>query len=171
MGFFARLWRALAGPRARRTAPVADDPGDDALGEDAATGADGIAVVPIEAELDLHHFSPRDLPSVVDEYVRAAHAKGLREVTLIHGRGKGVARARVARVLERHPLVLRFAPAGGARALGATVAWLTPGRRGGSGPGAGRASSGGGRGDGGGVLSYDEDTPALPPKPPPSAAT
>ena len=33
-----------------------------------------------------------DVPSVVDEYVRAAHQAGLREVRLIHGRGTGVQR-------------------------------------------------------------------------------
>jgi DNA-nicking Smr family endonuclease len=45
--------------------------------------------IPIESELDLHTFSPRDIPSVVDEYVRAAHEAGLRELRLIHGRGRG----------------------------------------------------------------------------------
>src|SRR3954466_1845301 len=41
--------------------------------------------IPIEPSLDLHAFLPRDIRSVVDEYVRAAHAAGLREVRLIHG--------------------------------------------------------------------------------------
>jgi hypothetical protein len=47
--------------------------------------------IPIEASLDLHAFAPRDVKSVVEEYVNAAHEAGLREVRLIHGRGKGVA--------------------------------------------------------------------------------
>jgi DNA-nicking Smr family endonuclease len=64
--------------------------------------------VPIEAELDLHTFSPRDIPSVVEEYVRAAHEAGLRQVRLIHGRGRGVQRAIVQQTLERHPLVAEF---------------------------------------------------------------
>jgi hypothetical protein len=42
--------------------------------------------VPIEAELDLHAFSPRDIRSVVEEYVSAAAAAGLREVRIVHGR-------------------------------------------------------------------------------------
>ena len=33
--------------------------------------------VPIEPELDLHTFSPRDIPSVVEEYINAAHEAGL----------------------------------------------------------------------------------------------
>ncbi|MCU0255187.1 MAG: Smr/MutS family protein [Vicinamibacterales bacterium] len=65
-------------------------------------------VVPIEHELDLHAFAPRDVPSVVDEYLRAAREKGLREVRLVHGRGKGVQRAVVHRLLSGHPLVDGF---------------------------------------------------------------
>lgn len=65
--------------------------------------------IPIEAELDLHTFEPRDVASVVEEYVNEAHAAGLREVRLIHGRGKGVQRAIVQQALERHPLVESFA--------------------------------------------------------------
>ena len=64
--------------------------------------------VPIERELDLHPFAPRDIPSVVDEYVRAAYAQGLRELRLVHGRGKGIQRGIVQQVLERHPLVESF---------------------------------------------------------------
>ena len=79
--------------------------------------------VPIEDSLDLHAFNPRDIRSVVDEYVRAAHAAGLREVRLIHGRGTGVQRGIVQAALERHPLVSTFDDAPGAH-LGATVATL-----------------------------------------------
>ena len=48
--------------------------------------------IPIEDSLDLHPFAPRDIPSVVEEYIRAAHERGLKEVRLIHGRGRGVQR-------------------------------------------------------------------------------
>lgn len=79
--------------------------------------------VPIESELDLHAFQPRDIPSVVDEYVRAAHEAGLHEVRLIHGRGIGVQRGAVHRVLSQHPFVDRFFDAPESH-LGATVALL-----------------------------------------------
>ena len=59
--------------------------------------------IPIEGSLDLHAFAPRDVASVVDEYVTAAHEAGLREVRLIHGRGKGVQRGIVQQALENHP--------------------------------------------------------------------
>ena len=79
--------------------------------------------VPIEAALDLHPFAPRDIKSVVEEYVNAAHDAGLREVRLIHGRGKGVQRGIVQQALEHHPLVVEFWDAGETH-LGATVARL-----------------------------------------------
>ena len=79
--------------------------------------------LPIEPVLDLHAFAPRDVASVVDEYVRAAHEAGLREVRLIHGRGTGVQRGIVQNALERHPLVEAFYDAPDSH-LGATVARL-----------------------------------------------
>jgi DNA-nicking Smr family endonuclease len=79
--------------------------------------------LPIEDVLDLHTFRPQDITSAVDEYVRAAHAAGLREVRLIHGRGKGVQRGMVQAALEQNPLVAAFDDAPGTH-LGATVAVL-----------------------------------------------
>ncbi|HKT80784.1 MAG TPA: Smr/MutS family protein [Vicinamibacterales bacterium] len=79
--------------------------------------------IPIEDHLDLHAFPPRDIPSVVEEYVRAAHEAGFREVRLIHGRGKGVQRGIVQAALERHPAVESFYDAPESH-LGATVAHL-----------------------------------------------
>jgi DNA-nicking Smr family endonuclease len=79
--------------------------------------------IPIEPVLDLHAFAPRDVASVVEEYVYAAHEAGLREVRLIHGRGKGVQRGIVQQVLDRHPLVAEFRDAHETH-LGATVARL-----------------------------------------------
>jgi len=81
--------------------------------------------VPIEDSLDLHAFAPRDIVDVVEEYVRAAHAAGLREVRLIHGRGRGVQRGLVQRALDRHPLVESFWDDDRSH-LGATVAQLVP---------------------------------------------
>ena len=64
--------------------------------------------LPIEAELDLHSFAPRDMASVVEEYIRAAFEAGLRDLRIVHGRGRGVQRATVQRALDRHPLVAEF---------------------------------------------------------------
>ncbi len=67
--------------------------------------------LPIEDALDLHTFAPRDVASVVEEYLGEAVAHGFREVRLIHGRGIGVQRDIVRAVLGRHPLVESFADA------------------------------------------------------------
>ena len=87
--------------------------------------------VPIEGALDLHAFAPRDIKSVVEEYVNAAHEAGLREIRLIHGRGKGVQRGMVQQTLERHPMVEQFWDAAESH-LGATVARLYPAVRAGN---------------------------------------
>lgn len=79
--------------------------------------------IPIEVEIDLHAFAPRDIPSVVEEYINAAATAGLREVRLIHGRGRGVQRGIVQAVLERHARVLEFWDDPAAH-LGATIARL-----------------------------------------------
>ena len=81
--------------------------------------------VPVEGTLDLHAFAPRDVKSVVEEYVTAAHEAGLGEVRLIHGRGKGVQRGIVQAALEAHPLVEEFWDANESQ-LGATIARLRP---------------------------------------------
>jgi DNA-nicking Smr family endonuclease len=65
-------------------------------------------ILPIEDSLDLHTFAPRDAPSVVEEYLRQAAARGFSEVRLIHGKGKGVQRAVVQTLLDGHPLVSRY---------------------------------------------------------------
>ena len=80
--------------------------------------------IPIEHELDLHAFPPRDIASVVDEYIDAAAAAGLREVRVVHGRGRGVQRGIVQAALERHARVAEFWDDHESH-LGATVARLT----------------------------------------------
>ena len=84
-------------------------------------------ILPIEDRLDLHPFSPKDVPSVVEEYIDQCVKLGVQEIRLIHGRGKGVQRRIIRSFLEKHLHVLSFkdAPleAGG---WGATVVALRP---------------------------------------------
>ncbi len=82
-------------PDARGTADETDDTPPD----------EDLVVLPIEDHIDLHPFAPRDIPSVVEEYVWQCHEEGLREVRIIHGRGKGVQRRIVQSALEKNPLV------------------------------------------------------------------
>jgi DNA-nicking Smr family endonuclease len=89
--------------------------------------------IPIEDAIDLHAFSPRDIVSVVDEYLNAAHEAGFAVVRLIHGRGIGAQRAAVQRLLRSHAVVESFWDAPESH-LGATLVRLrTP-----SGPPQGR---------------------------------
>jgi DNA-nicking Smr family endonuclease len=71
-------------------------------------GEEEAVELPISGELDLHAFAPRDIPSVVEEYVRACRERGVLTLRLVHGRGKGVQRAVVRRVLANLPGVASF---------------------------------------------------------------
>lgn len=82
--------------------------------------------MPIEDSLDLHSFLPRDVPSVVSEYLDAARAR-FREVRLIHGRGIGVQREVVRALLARREDVERYLDAPEDRGgRGATVVVFRP---------------------------------------------
>ena len=87
------------------------------------TDDDDPVAIPIEDALDLHAFAPRDVVSVVDEYLQEAQRAGFATVRLIHGRGKGVQRAAIHRLLRDHALVARFWDAPEAH-LGATLVEL-----------------------------------------------
>ena len=81
--------------------------------------------IPIEESIDLHLFRPGETRAVVEAYLEAAQEAGMREVRVIHGRGRGVQRAQVTRILERDPRVLHFADAPGDRGgWGATLVRL-----------------------------------------------
>ena len=67
--------------------------------------------VPVEGSIDLHAFAPRDVVSVVEEYLEAAARHRFREVRLIHGKGTGAQRASVRALLARHPLVESYTDA------------------------------------------------------------
>ena len=87
----------------------------------------GPVEVPIEDALDLHAFAPADVPSVVESYLRAAWEAGFDEVRLIHGRGRGVQRARVQAIVARLPHVVEVRDAPPERGgWGATVVRLSP---------------------------------------------
>ncbi len=82
-------------------------------------------VVEITERFDLHDFHPKEIPELVEAYLEAAQEKGFGEVRIIHGRGKGVQRARVQSLLAASPRVESFADAPGDRGgWGATVVVL-----------------------------------------------
>jgi DNA-nicking Smr family endonuclease len=95
--------------------------------DDPEPSPDSPVEVPIEDALDLHPFAPRDMLSVVDEYLHAAAARGFAEVRIVHGRGIGAQRRAVQRLLAGHPLVAAFGDAPPERGgWGATLVRLKP---------------------------------------------
>jgi len=82
-------------------------------------------VIPITDVFDLHTIPPREVKLVVEEYLLEARRLGFRSVRIIHGKGVGVQREIVRKILERTPFVIDWtdAPpeAGG---LGATLVRL-----------------------------------------------
>jgi DNA-nicking Smr family endonuclease len=69
---------------------------------------DDPVILPIEDHLDLHPFQPKEIPSVVEEYLEQCKEAGFDEVRLIHGKGQGVQRNIIRALLEKHPDVKSF---------------------------------------------------------------
>jgi dsDNA-specific endonuclease/ATPase MutS2 len=67
--------------------------------------------IPVTDIFDLHSVAPRDVECVVEEYLEEARHLGIRALRLIHGRGIGVQRETVRRVLARTAFVESFADA------------------------------------------------------------
>ena len=81
--------------------------------------------IPVTDVLDLHSIPPRDVKAVVEEYLSEARRLGLTALRIVHGRGIGVQRATVRRVLARTEFVTNFADAPPeAGGWGATVVTL-----------------------------------------------
>lgn len=77
--------------------------------------------IPIDGVLDLHMFSPKEAASVVEEYLNVCHEKGILDVRIIHGKGRGILRNMVHSLLQRHPLVQGFRLAPDSSGWGATL--------------------------------------------------
>jgi hypothetical protein len=105
--------------------PEVADEADSTDGDEEPVDPDTPVEIAVEDSIDLHSFPPRDVPDVVDAYIEAAVEKGFTEVRLIHGRGIGVQRDRVQRLLARHPQISGFHDAPPERGgWGATIAYL-----------------------------------------------
>lgn len=64
--------------------------------------------IEITDTLDLHAFSPKDVKAVVEEYLAEARKKGFRSVRIIHGKGVGVQREMVRKILSDTDFVKSF---------------------------------------------------------------
>jgi DNA-nicking Smr family endonuclease len=84
-----------------------------------------VALLPIDGVLDLHAFDPRELEDLLPTWIEECKLHGLRELRIIHGKGRGVLRRRVHAILERRDDVLRYQLAPGERGgWGATLVTL-----------------------------------------------
>ncbi|MBU2551749.1 MAG: Smr/MutS family protein [Proteobacteria bacterium] len=93
-----------------------------------ATDPEEPVVVPIENWIDLHTFRPDEVSRVLDAYLEAAREKGLPEVRIVHGKGRGVLKAGVLAFLDRSAHVSAHSPAPEDRGgWGATLVRLRPG--------------------------------------------
>ncbi len=83
--------------------------------------------LPIDGVLDLHTFQPREVNSLVLDYLVECRARGIFRVRIIHGKGIGQLRETVHQLLKKHPDVAEFHLAnehfGG---WGATIVHLQP---------------------------------------------
>lgn len=64
--------------------------------------------IEITDSIDLHAFAPRDIESVTENYLEEARKKNFRIVRIIHGKGVGVQREIVRKVLENTDFVESF---------------------------------------------------------------
>ncbi|MFK7927773.1 MAG: Smr/MutS family protein [Myxococcota bacterium] len=89
---------------------------------------DGLFEVPTAGgELDLHNFSPKDLRTLVPDWIAACRRDGVLQIRIVHGKGRGHLQRSVHALLSRDAGVMRFELADATRgSWGATLAWLHP---------------------------------------------
>ena len=86
---------------------------------------EGPLELPIDGTLDLHTFSPKDVESLVPEYIQECVSRGILHIRIVHGKGTGALRRIVHSVLDAHPAVISYRHEGGSGgSWGATVADL-----------------------------------------------
>ncbi len=80
---------------------------------------------PIDGILDLHSFKPKEINSLIPEYITECISRNIVDIRIIHGKGKGILRRGVHAILERDPRVISFETAHDRSSWGATVVHLT----------------------------------------------
>lgn len=84
-----------------------------------------IVEIPINGELDLHTFQPKEVKPLVIDYLNECVKKGIKHVRIIHGKGIGNLRRTIEALLPKLDMVESWAPAGAdAGHWGATLVTL-----------------------------------------------
>lgn len=78
------------------------------LYEDAQSPFPEIVELEITDSIDLHAFSPKDVKDVTIAYLDEARKKGFKVVRIVHGKGIGVQREIVRKVLAEADFVTSF---------------------------------------------------------------
>lgn len=64
--------------------------------------------IPINGELDLHTFSPKEISTLIPDYLEECQSLGILKVRIIHGKGTGTLRRTVHTLLARMEMVAAF---------------------------------------------------------------
>ena len=64
--------------------------------------------MPITDILDLHTFTPKEVPDLLNEYFTACIETGIFSIRIVHGKGKGILKNRVHGLLSKNPMVVSF---------------------------------------------------------------
>jgi DNA-nicking Smr family endonuclease len=79
---------------------------------------------PINGELDLHAFHPKEIKGLIRGYIEACREKDIYQIRIIHGKGKGVLRQMVHKILDNEKNVHSYWQEGSAGGWGATIVKL-----------------------------------------------
>jgi DNA mismatch repair protein MutS2 len=80
----------------------------------------------VSDELHLRHLTLDEALPLLDKYLNDAFMAGFYQVRIIHGKGTGTLRLAVRRILDKHPLVDSYRPAGyGEGSGGVTIVELS----------------------------------------------
>jgi hypothetical protein len=116
----ARLPRRRSSSQARPMRPDDEDDGE-------SFDPDAAVELPIDGVLDLHGFRPREVKSLVPDYLAECRARGVLAVRIVHGKGDGTLRRIVHAALDRLDYVRGYGLAEhGAGGWGATQVDLAP---------------------------------------------
>lgn len=80
--------------------------------------------IKVDGILDLHHFKPKEVPELVQDYLQECYRRNISEIRIIHGKGKGVLRAIVQDILANNPHVITYGSPPDRSGWGATIASL-----------------------------------------------